>query len=98
MKITKTQQRIDWLNENKDQIEKARSEVRRPNNKHKGHNAKGMIGMCGPGFGWWANALDMAGIKCNRMSYWSGSASTPSTAINAGIAHYILSNAPSNLL
>jgi hypothetical protein len=85
----KTQSRIEWAKSHKHEIESAR--VALGNNSK---NAARCSGYSDGGWGLWANALEAAGIKPDRGSYWSGSFPTPSTAINAGIAKYISSNAP----
>ncbi len=59
------------------------------------HNAYFRRGMSGGGWGFWARAFDLAGVDCGAMNYWSGSAPTPSTAINRGIAEYIRTHAAS---
>lgn len=91
--INVTSKRIEWARANKPSIEAARGEVS-SNSK----NAARCKGYSGGGWGLWANALESAGINPNRGSYWSGSAPTPSTAINGGIARYIRENAPQEIL
>lgn len=94
MKTTKTQQRINWIIANAAAIEDSRSS---DHSKCKGacHNGRTCSNQSSGGFGWWANALDQAGIDPERHNYWSGSAPTPSTSINLGIAAFIMERSPS---
>jgi hypothetical protein len=85
-----TVERTKWALAHKLEIEGARSIIGKA--PRGGSNAANISGYSGPGWGWWANALDAAGINPNRCSYWSGSNPTPSTAINGGIAKYIRNN------
>jgi hypothetical protein len=94
--MSKIEKRVEWLIKHKSAIERSRTAV--IPSKRGGSNAATWKGMSGGGWGWWAQALRKAGIRSNIMNYWSGSAPTASTAINAGIANYIYKNAPKELL
>ena len=96
MKTNKTDKRAAWLTAHKAEIEAARTELHlKP--RALGRNAKGIIGMSGGGWGYWVWALAKAGIESQSRNYWAGSGTTPSTAINRGIADYIRVNAPEEL-
>jgi hypothetical protein len=96
MKISKTQQRVSWINDNLPAIKKSRTNDHR-NCKGKCHNGATCHNQSAGGYGWWANALSQAGINPERRNYWSGSNPTPSTSINKGIAEYISKNAPAEI-
>ena len=49
------------------------------------------------GWGYWVWAFVAGGVDCDALPFWSGSAPTPSTSINRGMADYISVNAPKNL-
>ena len=93
---TKTERRAEWILTNATGIKLSRSVVT-VRARAKGYNARTCLGMSSGGWGWWAVALSRAGIEAGAMRYWSGSAPTPSTAINGGIANYITNNAPADL-
>ena len=88
MRTSKTEKRAEWARQHKAEIETARTPE-----SGSGHNAANRKGMSGGGWGYWVWALSRAGIDAGEMPYWSGSAPTPSTAINKGIADYITANA-----
>jgi len=96
-KKNKTQRRAEWLIKNRDAIEASRTTVTPNKGVTVGMNARYYQGMSAGGMGWWVRAFDLAGIDCNPMNYWSGSAPTPSIAINLGIARFIWDNAPDDL-
>lgn len=88
----KTSARAKWMSENKKAILSARLPL-----DGSFHNARFNRGMSCGGWGWWYRAAQIAGIDVDAMTYWSGSAPTPSTAINLGVAQFIIKNAPSDL-
>jgi hypothetical protein len=92
MAQSKLEQRKQWILTHKAEIESARTPVEK-NSK----NAARIKGMSAGGYGFWAQAFDAAGVDDNSMPYWSGSAPTPSTAINLGIAKYIQAHAPNSI-
>jgi ABC-type Fe3+-hydroxamate transport system substrate-binding protein len=94
--MNKTQKRAEWIADYKAEIEQARKPVKL--NPNGGHNAYYCKGMSGGGWGWWVRAFRLVGVDCQNMPYWSGKNPTPSTAINEGIAKYILREAPIELL
>jgi hypothetical protein len=94
--MTKTEKRVLWLKEHEKEIYESETEV--SNSKRGGHNAKYRDGMSTGGWGYWVWAFEKAGIKIDVMNYWAGPDPTPSTAINRGVADYILKNAPKELL
>ena len=96
MRINRTDQRAAWATAHKAEIEAARVPV--TGCPRGGTNAANMGGMSRGGWGYWARALRQAGIECNVYNYWSGSATTPSTAINRGIADYITAQCPAELM
>lgn len=91
-RTTKIAARVAWITANRDAIMAARIPT-----EGSPKNAYYRRGMSGGGWGYWVQALHAADVSCDAMSYWSGSAPTPSTAINAGIADYIRNNCPVGL-
>jgi hypothetical protein len=89
MQQTKTELRAEWLVGHKAMINNAKTPE-----EGSSKNAFFRRGMSCGGWGYWVWALNRAGIQCGAQSYWSGSAPTPSTAINKGIADYISENCP----
>ncbi len=92
-----TRKRADWMITFKTEIEDART------NDHsdcKGNcrNGATCYNQSAGGYGWIANALRVAGIDPNSQNYWSGSAPTPSTSINKGIASYLHNHMPASLI
>lgn len=96
MKISKTEQRVNWINNHSAQIEKSRT-ADHSQCRGKCHNGATCYNQSGGGYGWWANALSHAGINPESNNYWTGSAPTPSTSINLGIARFINKNAPAEI-
>ena len=99
MKTTKISLRASWILANRDAIDAARKAT----NSHadcRGYcrNGRTCKTQSGSGWGHWAAAFDRAGVRCDRMAYWSGYAPTPSTSINRGIAKFIRENAPESIL
>ena len=92
MKKTKTELRAEWLTEYKSEIEKTKTPE-----EGSIKNAAYRRGMSGGGWGYWVWALRKAGINSSAQNYWSGSAPTPSTAINQGIADFINKNCPAEI-
>lgn len=96
MKITKTQKRVNWINQHYAQIEKSRTDDH-SHCRGKCYNGATCYNQSSGGYGWWSNALDDAGVDPDSHNFWAGSAPTPSTSINRGIAAYIDKNAPENI-
>ena len=98
MKTTKKHKRAEWILANKEGIKKAREKYQCP---EKCRSSCGNGATCftssGGGWGYWVQAFTIAKVRCDAMNYWSGSAPTPSTSINRGIAEYITKNAPNEL-
>ena len=97
MKISKTKKRVNWINENISKISQSRT------NDHSECKGKCLNGatcqnQSAGGYGWWANALEEAGINPERQNFWRGKNPTPSTSINKGIAEYIDKNAPRDII
>ena len=99
MKLSKRQARVNWILEHADAIKEARQKYQCPDGCRSQcrNGATCAISSYG-GWGFWAQAFRLAEIKCEPMNYWSGSKPTPSTSISMGIAEYICSNAPGELL
>lgn len=92
MAQSKLEQRKQWILSHKAEIEAARTTV-----ENNSKNAYRIKGMSAGGYGYWAQAFRAVGVNANVMPYWSGSAPTPSTAINLGIAKYIQAHAPDSI-
>lgn len=92
MKTSKTEKRAEWLKAHETAIKAAKCPE-----EGSTKNARYRRGMSGGGWGFWVHAFRRAGISCSAQNYWSGSAPTPSTAINKGMADYITANAPKEL-
>lgn len=97
-KLTKTEMRANWILSNREAILQASRKYDCPENcRAKCGNGATCAKSSGGGRGFWVWAFKKAGIPCSPMAYWSGSAPTPSTSINKGIAEYINDNAPEEL-
>lgn len=92
-KLTKTQTRVDWIQKHRQEILIAKTDDH-AKCRGKCKNGATCYNQGCMGMGWWANALDIAGIDPERMSYWTGPLPTPSTSINKGVSNFIMSNAP----
>jgi hypothetical protein len=92
-KMTLRARRAAWLLAHADEYKAARVLE-----EGSSHNARYRRGMSDGGWGYWVQAIRQAGLPSSAQNYWSGSAPTPSTAINKGYADYILANAPKELL
>jgi len=98
MKASKISRRVEWIKENEQKI----NEIRKANNDHSkcrgecGNGATCQV-QSGGGWGFWVQAFRAAGVNCNPMKYWSGSAPTPSTSINGAIADFIYKNCPAEI-
>ena len=87
---TKREIRAEWISKNSTEMETASKKHTCP---------AGCRAQCGNGatcatqsdggWGYWVQAFKMADVDCSPRNYWSGSAPTPSTSINKGIAEYI---------
>jgi hypothetical protein len=91
-KQSKRQKRADWLKTVADDYKK--SFVPEYGSRH---NARNRRGMSYGGYGYWIQAIELAGLPTSKMRYWSGSLPTCSMAINKGYADFIDKNAPAEL-
>ena len=94
----KTDKRAAWIIEHKDDL----IAVKLATSDHKEckgncRNGRTCKTQSTGGWGYWVRAFSAAGVDCDDMPFWSGSAPTPSTSINRGMADYISTNAPKNL-
>jgi hypothetical protein len=92
MKKSKTELRAEWIASHAEEIKKAKCAE-----EGSTKNAYYRRGMSGGGWGYWVWAFRRAGVDCSAQNYWSGSAPTPSTAINRGIAEFVSKFAPSEI-
>jgi len=90
--------RVDWINENKSTITALIPSNISFKGPKGGTNAAQIKGWSGGGWGYWLRALKAADITCPSAPYWSGSNSTPSTAIPNGVALFIQANCPGKLI
>ena len=98
MKVSKTKERVEWILKHQEKLIEAAHKYRCPLDcRSTCHNGRTCFTSSDGGWGWWARAFKMVGMDCRAMNYWSGSAPTPSTSINRGMAEYIASHSPDHL-
>jgi hypothetical protein len=95
---SKRQRRADWITEHAEAINTSRKTTS-DHSQCKGscNNGATCKTQSDGGYGFWVQAFRLAGVECSPRNYWSGSAPTPSTSINKGIADYLHTNAPKDL-
>lgn len=96
MRQAKIERRVEWILANKEEIEKSYV-FDHSNCRGNCQNGRTCSTQSSGGWGYWVQAFRRAGVKCFPSNYWSGSAPTPSTSINIGVARYVQANAPREL-